>query len=310
MDAMQRANWLEWRRRNGFGGSDAPAVVGLSKFKSTTQLVLEKRGEIPPDEDTEFFHWRREMEDPILREYGRRTGNTVVRPNEPVKSRDHPWMFTTYDGVVLSGVAMDTPVARVVQAKTANSKEGWGDPGSDDVPDEYWIQVQHEMAVCGAPVADIPVLFFFNKLAIFTVEADVEFQRDLIEAERSLWAMVQSGEMPPVTSVEDAKARWGRASKLGRTIADESVRNAVAELKKVAEESAQLELRENAAKLIIMTALGENETLVTPDGEILLTWKAQGGKAGVHREKLEAEFPEAYRACFKRGEPFRKMLVK
>lgn len=315
MDQLQRDQWLEWRRVNGFGGSDAPAVLGLSKFKSQTELVLEKRGEIPFKDDTEFFHWRREMEDPILREYGRRTGRMVVKPEHPVKSQEHPFMFTTYDGVVM-GAAEPGPTVfadslRVVQAKTANSKQGWGEPGTDEVPDDYWIQVQHEMATCGAPVADIPVLFYFSKLEIFTVEADPVFQAELIDQERKLWDMItKTSEMPPVVTIEDAVARWGRSSKLGKVVATEEVLNAVAQLKLIKLEAQDLEARNNAAKLVIINAMMENETLVDVDGQILLTWKAAKGRSGIDKKKLELEFPQAYAACFKRGDPYRTMLLK
>jgi len=308
VDANQRAAWLEWRRTNGFGGSDAAAAMGLSKFKSQTQLVLEKRGEIPFGEDEEWLRWRLAMEDPILREYSARTGRVVVRPTAPVKSEDHPFMFTTYDGVCIgSGGASSN---RVVQAKTANVKEGWGEPGSDEVPDDYWIQVQHEMAVAKAPVADIPVLFYFSRMEIYTVVADPQFQATMIEQERALWSMVHSDAMPPVLSIKDAQARWGRHSRLGRIIANAEVLAAIDELKAVDAAADDLEIRKEAAKLVIMSALGDLEAVASDDGELLLTWKAQAGRRGLDSKRLQAEYPEAYAACVKQGTPFRTMLVK
>jgi putative phage-type endonuclease len=320
VEAAQRAAWLEWRRTNGFGGSDAAAVLGLSKFKSPTQLVLEKRGHIPFGDDSEFFHWRREMEDPILREYSRRTGLTVSRPinpdgsPKPVKSVEHPFMFTTYDGIVVDFGDSPTQatVRRVVQAKTAASKDGWGEPGSDEIPDDYWIQVQHEMATVRAPVADVPVLFHFNRMEIYTVEADEEFQEQLIDAERELWTNITMFPdwMPPVVTIDDAIARWGRASRLGRITANAEVLAAIAELKAIKFAEADLQARTDAAKLVVMNAMGELEAVVDAENRPLLTWKAQAGRMGLDVKKLKADFPEAYAACSKQGAPFRTMLIK
>jgi predicted phage-related endonuclease len=43
---IERANWLEVRRQ-GIGGSDAAAAVGLSPYKSPLELWLEKPAVTP-----------------------------------------------------------------------------------------------------------------------------------------------------------------------------------------------------------------------------------------------------------------------
>jgi len=52
-----------------------------------------------------------------------------------------------------------TDSGRLVEIKTARSADGWGEAGTDEVPQEYLIQVQHYLAVTALPVADVAVLF-------------------------------------------------------------------------------------------------------------------------------------------------------
>lgn len=47
--AEDRSKWLEFRKE-GIGGSDAAAIVGLSKWKSPYQLWLEKTGQVEAED--------------------------------------------------------------------------------------------------------------------------------------------------------------------------------------------------------------------------------------------------------------------
>lgn len=46
-------NWHEWRRK-GIGASDAPVIMGVSKYKTPWDLFREKIGEIVPDDERNF----------------------------------------------------------------------------------------------------------------------------------------------------------------------------------------------------------------------------------------------------------------
>ena len=48
---MQEETWLQYRR-NGIGGSDAAAVIGLSPYKTARDVYFEKLGREPEDNNT------------------------------------------------------------------------------------------------------------------------------------------------------------------------------------------------------------------------------------------------------------------
>ena len=49
---MSHEEWLE-QRRQGIGGSDAGAVIGVNKWRSPYTVYCDKLGKLPPIEDNE-----------------------------------------------------------------------------------------------------------------------------------------------------------------------------------------------------------------------------------------------------------------
>ena len=85
---------------------------------------------------------------------------------------------------------------RVFEAKTARTADGWGAPGSEEVPHHYLIQVQHYLAVTGFKVADIAVLIGGNDFRIFEIPADPTLQDMIIDGEQEFWQLVEAGTPP------------------------------------------------------------------------------------------------------------------
>jgi putative phage-type endonuclease len=174
-------------RLTGIGGSDAAVALGLSPFRTALELYLEKRGEIPPTEETETMLWGKLLEPVIRQRYSTLTGRTVRVP---------PFMrHPKYEFVVAhpDGVTDDK---RLFEAKTARSADGWGEPGTDAIPRFYLIQVQHYMMVTATPVADVSVLIGGSDFRTYEVPADAELQEMILEGEADFWRRVQAGQPP------------------------------------------------------------------------------------------------------------------
>ena len=197
---MKRKQWLA-DRRNGIGASEAAAVLGLSPWQSRYALWAEKTGMVEPVDDPameERFMVGKLMEPIIAKLFTRKTGIKVWRNtrNAIVRNTDYPWMFATLDGITASGVSP----GEVWEAKTADAWTAAKWRGG--VPEEIWIQVQHQMAcqyTTGAWVAA------FRNLTVeaFRVERDEEFIRDLIAREREFWTLVET-KTPPEIDGHDA----------------------------------------------------------------------------------------------------------
>lgn len=296
-----RADWLA-ARRSGIGGSDAAAVLGLSPWRTPLAVYLEKRGEGAESAETEPMRWGTRLEPLVRQEYADRAGEVVRVPDGLLRHPAHQWMLATIDGVTDSG--------RLVEIKTARSAEGWGEPGTDQVPQAYLIQVQHYLAVTALPVADVAVLIGGSDYRQYEVPADRELHEMLIEQEAAFWARVQSGEPPEPVNAADAARLWGRASREQRVVATDAVAEAVARLRALKLRRAEMDAEEESARLAVMQALGEADTLVGVDGSVLCTWRAAKPAQRLDGAALKAARPDIYTQFLRAGEPSRRMLIK
>src|SRR5262245_19558887 len=177
-----RAAWLA-ARRHGIGGSDAPAVLGVSPWKTSAQLWAEKLEMLEEDAaESEAMRMGRKLE-PIIRElYTEATGQHVLEspPYDIRRSRTYPWMTATLDGVVFPPEAAEPGV---FEAKTASAwhRDEW----ATEPPVAYQVQVQHNMVVTGATWGVLAVLIGGQHFRHYRVERNDAFVATLIEAERA-----------------------------------------------------------------------------------------------------------------------------
>jgi len=196
-------------RRSGIGGSDAGACAGLSRFRSRHDVWLERMGLSAPLIETEAMEWGTRLEPVVLRKYVEATGRRVIvrrgKDGEQLTLRHpgYPWMYSHLDAETLR------KPKRVVEAKTTGSwhLDDWGEPGTDQVPAEYNLQCQHNMAVTGWDVTDVAVLIAGQRFRLYTVERDEGLIENLIQIEADMWDLVQRGE-PPEIDGTDASSRF------------------------------------------------------------------------------------------------------
>jgi putative phage-type endonuclease len=298
-EQMDRDTWLA-ERRKGIGGSDVAAILGLSKWTSPVEVWLDKLGRLPPKEETPAMRWGSLKEPLILDEFSRATGMEVRRGLPMQASEDHPFMLATIDGLVEDRQA-------IVEAKTAMFAEGWGEPGTAEIPAYYLTQVTHYMAVTGAVVAFVPVLIGSSDFRIYEVERDESLIADLVEAERSFWFdHVLAGVEPEPVSKEDALLLWARDN--GTTVdVDEDVAADVERLKAL---KAEITLLEERAALIddrVRIAFREAAQLRF-NGEVIATYKGQARKS-LDQRAIEAEHPSIV-AQYKRESLSRVLRLK
>lgn len=262
-------------RQTGIGGTDAAAILGMSPWKTPLQVYLEKIGEAKPLEPSDAMKWGNLLEEPISAEYERETGRKVRKVEEKLVHKDHPFIVGHIDRAV---DAVDGEPKRILEVKTSARREGWGDSGTDDVPDQYLVQVQHYMAITGAEIADIAALIGGNDLRIYHVKRDDKLIEVLLQKEVNFWKVHVEPRVPPdpITSA-DCNTRWlgGSGTVVASAVDIERVnrlveiRDAVANMSKEVEE----------LQLALKTTLGPNDTLVLPDGKKIATCKTQKRKA-------------------------------
>jgi putative phage-type endonuclease len=273
------------RRRTGLGGSDAAAALGISPWRTPYDLWLEKTGQsdVMTLTATEPMRWGVLLEPVIRAEYSRRTGRGFLVQQEMLRHPSHSWMIAHLDGTVY-----DPTTPRILEVKTARDGRGWGEPGSDEIPLHYLVQVHHYLIVSGAEIADLAVLIGGSDFRIYQIHADAAIAEQLVEREAEFWRQVERREPPDPVNLHDAVSRWGRLLIEGAVEADQFEIDAIESLRRFREQRKALDEAEENAKLIVMQALGENgDTLVDANGTRLATWALDKGRKGYTVEAKE-----------------------
>lgn len=186
---MTNDQWLSWRRQ-GIGGSDAPAIMGVSPWSTAYQKWEEKvAGKTQQDNAAKRFG--RDTEEASRREFEDLMGIRMVPVN--IMNTKESWLRASLDGMDLNG-------DKVVEIKKAN-KEDHLVALTNKVPEKYYPQCQHILKVTGKDG-----MYYFSSPADGSAGKIVEVARDdqyidqlLTPKEIEFWKLVRDNKAPPLT---------------------------------------------------------------------------------------------------------------
>jgi putative phage-type endonuclease len=137
-------------RRDGLGGSEIAPVLGLSPWESRFSLWHRKAGLVAPVQESPEMEWGKRLEPVILQKYRDNHPELDFRTrNGTFAHDDRPWQIANPDLLA---------VDRVVEAKFAMFGDGWGEPGTDQIPIYYRTQVLWYLDCLGIEQGDVCVL--------------------------------------------------------------------------------------------------------------------------------------------------------
>lgn len=185
-------------RTKFIGGSDAAAVIGMSRWQTPLQLWAIKTGQIENLNEETLPQWcGKELEDVVAKRYMIETGKKVRRDNSTIFHKQYPFLACHIDRKV---EGEDT----ILQCKTVSAyKEKEWD--GEDIPIEYIIQEYHELACTGYKKAIIACLIGNHKFIIKEIERDEKVLKNLIDKEVYFWReFVEKKVMPGVAANDDS----------------------------------------------------------------------------------------------------------
>jgi putative phage-type endonuclease len=202
---MNHEEWLNWRRE-GIGSSDASSIMEVSPWTTPYQKWQEKViGLKKPSNPAK--EWGKTMEEPARREF-ERLMNTNVLPRN-VENKKTQWLRASLDGLSLDGDVL-------VEIKCPNKDDHFV-ALNKKVPEKYYPQCQHQLAVTG-----LPGMYYFSfdglKGTVVEVARDQKYiEEQLFPKEELFWTSVITVTPPALTdrdktSMENNK-EWSKVSK-------------------------------------------------------------------------------------------------
>ena len=185
---MSREEWLELRR-HGIGGSDAAAIVGLSKWASPYTVWADKTGRLPDKPDTEAMRQGRDLEEYVAQRFSEATGKRVKRCNAILYNPAYPHSHADVDRMIVgenAGLECKT-------TSTLDVKQFLG----VEFPEKYYAQCVHYMAITGADRWYLAVLVLGKEFHVYTLERDEAEIRALMDAETAFWEQYVETDTPP-----------------------------------------------------------------------------------------------------------------
>ena len=293
---LHSGSYEEWqgRRFSGLGGSDVSTIFGVNPYRDKYTLWAEKTGRAAPPVETSLMRFGQVNEKLVREEYERR--NEVTVWNDPLVTLQHPeddWWRYSPDGLVV-----ETP--RLFEAKTARRWTEWSDGASDHSE----AQVNGGMALIGLPHMDAGIMVMVagdpENMQQFTIPYNQRAADIVREEIARFWHDHIVKDVPPEPDYRELDALLGTYSSTiqDSTLVSEDaeVAAAVDDYRRGREMVKEGERIRDTAKAKLLLAAGEYESIESPDGDLLYTYKSQVSRWVTNKGLLDAGLdPEDYK---------------
>ncbi len=299
---MSRDEWLELRRQ-GLGGSDAAAIVGLDRYKSAFDVYAEKVGLKADQPDNEAMRQGRDLEDYVASRFCEATGKKVRRRNSILRHPEYSFMTANIDRwVVGENAGLECKTTSVLNPCKFSRGE---------YPANYYVQCMHYMAVTGAERWYLAVLVLNKGFHDFTIERDETEIQALIEAEKDFWENHVLKQIPPTPDGSEATSEV-----IKQLFPEAREREEVALYGHEEKIQQYLELDARVKELTQeRDAIKQELQLALADAEIgraqgyIVEWKNQVRQT-LDTKKLKSEHAEIYEKYLKPAQTVRMFKIK
>ena len=300
------ADWYN-QRRQGIGGSDAAAVLGYSRWRSAYDVWRDKISDDVADTDNESTRRGTRREPELIQEYSNLTGKAVYKAPHLVHP-DYGYVCANLDGII--------PNERVIEAKTARRSDGWGEPGSEDIPIDYYLQTQHYMLIATAlelipidnPLCDIFVSIAGEAIQCYTIAGNKELWTAMLSKYAAFWRHVTDLTPPDNLTVFEQVDLLPASVRASKTATQEII-DLVGQYGHYRGVEATARGYAEDVKLRLMLYAGECDTVLNADGSTLYTCKTSKPRQTVDADLLRRKYPEIYSECLKQGKAARPLRL-
>lgn len=295
--------WLTGRQRDEdgrtiVGGSDAPALMGDSPYKTRADLYFDKVTTPVVGEFNPVFHRGNVLEAPLVGEASRILKVDLMTPD--VMYREGRWNINS------DAVDNATSPSINIECKTTTR---YTIGSADDLPLEWRWQGWAQMAVLNTPVF-FSILDARQNLVVVELERNQAAIDALLTEAEIFCSSIDDGE-GLVDHIDELTAEQIALLVRAEPTSVELPHQALdliealesARLAKKEAEEAEKFARDEIARLLITNEIG----LI--DGKQVVSWKEQAGKKSVDLAALRGAYPEIVAQFEREGNPYRVMRI-
>jgi len=268
---MNETQWHEWRRQ-GIGGSDIGVLLGYSQYCTPLELYRLKVGETQPEPPDDLAQLGQDNERAILDRIEKKHKVKLQRDLKIVGSgsEDDMWMQGTLDGWCSEDRA-------IFDAKYSKS-DGWGEPGTDNVPMRIFLQMHWYIMIKNAKTAYVfKRCPFSGKVTIYVVNPDEKLEVYIKKVAYHFWHNHVLKKVPPKNAI------------YGTTEINKKIIN----LRTINEQLKPLNKSKEELKTEIKEFMGDREFLISPDSKEITKY-TKCTKENFDKEQFKLDYPDLY----------------
>lgn len=276
MSEQRAKDWHE-RRRSFVGASEVAAILGLSPYAGPFDVWARKKGVVEPFEGNEATRLGQTLESSIL-DHAEGVLGKLDRDVEVVNETRCGIVRATLDGISHDQHVVECKTAGLLSGTAAN----WGEAGkvesSTQVPENYWIQVQIQLAVADCKSGSIFALLPRRGICRFEIERNDEVCDAMLGRVNEWWTKHVVGNVEPSlfgASMDVLKAIPRNELEV---VFDSDVQKLADEYRAAAIEEKRFRSRKQSIQTELIQKLGKSESGGLPDGS-KITFKEQTRKA-------------------------------
>ena len=292
--------WIQDRLDNpSIGASQSSAVMGLNPYQSAVDVYFDLVDGFEQDDNLAMYLGR-EMEPIIKKLFMERTGLKVLNDNKIRIDQEYDFLTTNLDGMV---VGEGVPV----EYKTS------GMPWTGDIPEHYFVQIQHQMMV-----TESPSIYFVSlsmglrkQLVVEKYDRNDEFISEMRSELVSFWHdHILTRTPPEPESLDDAKKRYTEIDPESVATATPDDQLIWATMNTLKEERKVIDEQIKDHQLSLIKKIGERESLVSLSGNTLVTWKRTKDSVVFDTQRFAKEKPDLYNKYMRTRSGYRRFILK
>lgn len=256
------------QRKKGIGASEAAAILGMNPFVSPLDIWLVKKG-LKVVEENEAMKRGQKFEPIIAEMYQEATGLELIK-SDTIYHPKYQILYATPDRII-KGQKKGLEIKNVGM----NMADGWGEEGTDEIPQYHLIQCIMCMAMTDYPEWDASPLIGGEDFRIYHIDRDIELENSIIERLLKWWETYIIGNREPDIDSSHSCADY-LASKYPRNFrplkqADADTEQLIQRLAEVRYSLKSFEEQEEAIKNLLKTYIGDADGVQGQSGRC--TWK-------------------------------------